>query len=511
MTNIPASPIRRISTLTSIVAMLILSLLQRLMGLIGMASLARLLTPVELGAYAFAQSTGQTFVGLFRLGALQGLHVALARRMPGDADGDAGALVGGGILLVAGIAATGSAIMIALVEPIARDIFGAPELAPYMLASTVVFAGQFMSRAAYVGYAGLGRFVEYTSSATAIGVAKVAATVLGALIFGVQGAIWGFAGTTLAGALVFVIGMLRMLRSAGIRIRLQLRRDHLRQIFAIGLPFYGAGVFMIPAGFLAQGAVSRFGSVADLADLRVILALIAVVQLIPQAISGPIISLFSEREGRQKGSGIASAFVHMRWLWVFALVSSGALLAIWPFAVVLIFGSGFPQAVQTGQIAILAFIPTIVGTSLSAGILVGGRTWPLLVIGAVQGAVMIGMAQALIPKVGLVGFFLAQAASDSVAVLMWLAVLGRQTAQSPLRRWMAPLAGATTLLGIAIVLDMLIDETALQRLLASAVLVPTFCAAIAATALSGAERAELLTRARRALADGRAWLRRGRT
>ncbi|ROT99098.1 oligosaccharide flippase family protein [Histidinibacterium lentulum] len=499
--------VRRTSTLVNIVAMLVYTVVRRFLGLIGMASLARMLSPGDLGAYAFTQTTGQTFVGLFRFGALQGLHVSLGRRMADDDADDAGALIGGGIMIVSTIAILGSAAMVLLADPIARDLFGAPDLAPYVTASAACFTGQFLSRAAYVGFAGLGRFVDYTYWSTAIGIATVAATILGAVLYGVQGAVWGFAGTTLAGVPIFVLGLLRALKRVELRIRWQLSLGHLKEIFSIGLPFYGAGVFMILAGFVAQGAVSRFGSVQELADLRIVLTLMAVVQMIPQSISGPIISLFAEREGRETGSGSVSAFEHMRWLWIFALITSTVLAAIWPLTVLVVFGTGYPQAAQIGQLAIAAFIPTIVGTALSAGILVGGRTLPLLVVGALQGAAMSGVALTLVPAIGLTGFFAAQAAASTTAAVLWLLALGWLTRNAPLRPWMGPLLAATLVLCAGLILDARIDETPLQRILVAAGVVPAMILWVAFTALSGADRRMLRGRARHEAGKLQSWLR----
>lgn len=498
---------RHHSTMVSILAMLVFGIFRRALGLVSISVLTRVLTSTEVGVYALAQTTGQTFVGVLRLGTLQGLHVMIARRMGYEAPAqDLGALIGGGVILCSTIAAAGAGLIVLLANPIATHVFGEPELAPYVIAAAVFFAGQFLSQAAYVGFAGIGRFVDYTYVATINGIATVVATVLGAVLFGVQGAVWGFAGATLAGVAVYVTVLLRTLRKIGVHLSFHLRGHHLRQIFAIGVPFYAAGVFLIPAEYWSQGLVSRVGGLEALADLRVILTLMAVVQMIPQAVSGPIISLFSEREGQQAGSGTASAFEHMRWLWIFALASGAALAAVWPLAVTLLFGSGFPQAAAMGQLAIVAFIPTIAGTSLSAGILVGGRTLPLVLVGMVQAGVMVGLALVLITPLGLTGFLLAQAGAATIALMLWLAALGYQIRQSPLRPWMTPLTLATVALCAVLALDAAIVEPAWVRLAAGLGGMPAFVVAIALTALSAVERHTLLAHAAQAARQGLARL-----
>ena len=530
----------RLPVWISIAAMLAFGVVRRGLGLIGMASLARLLSPAEVGAYAFTQSTGQTFVGLMRLGALQGLHVALARRLaepqggagrPGDGEtgetrgagartgaapaagatarglagpdrDEIGALIGGGLLLVTGIATLGSALMLALAGPIAAGLFGAPELAPFMAAAALAFAGLFLSRGVYVIYAGLGAFVAYARWGTAAGLGVVLATVLGAVFFGVAGAVWGFAGATFLGAPLSALGLRPVLGRAGLAPRWRLRAGHLREVFAVGLPFYGAGVAMVPAAFVAQGIVSWTGGVAELADLRIVLALMAVVQMVPQAVSGPVISLFSAREGAEAGAGRRAAFEHMKWLWILALVSGAALAVVWPFAVTLVFGPGYGQAAALGPLAILAFLPVIVGTALSAGILVGGRTRPLLAVGLLEGALMAGGALVLVPRLGLAGFFVAQGLAGTAAALAWLWVLARQTGTAPGRRWMVPLALATLAFGAAVGLDGLVAESAGQRLGAGTALVLLLTGGLAGTVLGRAERARLWRRGRAGLAGG---------
>ena len=218
-----------------------------------------------------------------------------------------------------------------------------------------------------------------------------------------------------------------------------------------------------------------------------------------QSIAGPVISLFAAREGRVAGSGRASAFDHMRWLWTFALVIGAGLAAVWPLAVLVVFGSGYPQAAQVGQLGIAGFLPSLIGTSLMAGILVGGRTLPLLLTGALQGAVMVSLALVLVPSLGLVGFFAAQTAAGTATVVLRLTVLGMQTGGTPLRPWMGPLLAATLILFAALILDMQIDETALQRAVVAAVALPALGLWIAFTAMTGPERVALLARARQLL------------
>ncbi|MEM6479641.1 MAG: oligosaccharide flippase family protein [Pseudomonadota bacterium] len=494
---------KRTSTLVNIVTMLLLTVLRRALGLVSISVLARLLSSAEIGAYAFAQSTGQTFVGLLRLGALQGLHIMISKRVgDGEPKADLGRLIGGGIVLCSTIAILGGLLITLLADPIAGLIFGAPELAPYVKAAALFFAGQFLSQGAYVGFAGLGKFVDYTFYATVIGIATMAITVAGAVIYGVTGAVWGFAGATLAGAPVYFLGLVRALRGLPVRIELRPKWAHMREIFGIGFPFYAAGVFVIPAEYLSQGLVSRAGGLGDLGDLRIILTLMSVVMMIPQAISGPIITLFSEREGRETGAGSASALEHMRWLWIFALVSGAALAVIWPLAIMILFGNGFPQAAAMGQIAIMAFVPTIIGTALSAGILVGGKTRALVLVGIAQAIMMIALAYPLIALLGLTGYFIAKTGAVLLAAILWLVIIGLQSGERPTRGWMGPLILGTVILYAMLGLDAVFDEPLFLRLGLGIAL----CGGLAALALYGAisapERALLLAQAQEAKQKG---------
>lgn len=452
----------RASLLRSTFAMVTGRVLQRTLGFVITVALARLLDPAGFGAYAFTQSTSQTAYGMARLGVDAGLHIRLARA--GSDARETAALVGQGATLFLILAALGGLTLAALAEPIASQIYAAPELAPFVTIAAALFAGQALAQGAYVGFAGLHRFPLYARLFLIGSIASAAFVIGGAAHAGAKGAAIGLACGQAVAAIVLMTSLFRILAAEGLTAMPQRPGRLALSVFTLGLPFYGSGLFMIPAEFVSQGAVSRFAGVDALGELRVVLALMAVVQILPQALAGPMISYLSEREGSSAGAGVAVAYQHARTLWVLALVGVVGLATVWPFVVTLAFGHSYALARGEGELALVPFVPTIVGTALTGALLAGGNSRPLFLIGAVQGAVLVGVAWPLIQIVGLPGLFAGQAASAAVAVILWFLALGQQVGRPALRRWMVPLSGLFLAISALIVGDVLIEETIPVRL-----------------------------------------------
>jgi O-antigen/teichoic acid export membrane protein len=204
-----------------------------------------------------------------------------------------------------------------------------------------------------------------------------------------------------------------------------------------------------------------------------------------------MISHLADREGQAAGSGGVNALQHVRLLWIIALVGVVTLAAVWPGLVEIVFGTGYRLAREEGQLALIPFIPTLTGTALTAALLAGGHSLPLLGVGAVQATIQFSLAWLLIPRWGLPGFFAAQAISAAAAVVLWLVALGRKTHRPPFRAWMVPLLALSLGLCGILVLDIVVDETIIQRSILAAAAGVVTLAVIVFGAFTGSERIRL--------------------
>src|SRR5690606_2378848 len=110
-------------------------------------------------------------------------------------------------------------------------------------------------------------------------------------VAGVAGAAQVFLGA------VLVLVAIRTARGMGLSIRPRLGVRPVAAILQVGLPFYLAGLIALPVDYLAQASLVRGHGVSALGDLRVVVAIIAVVSLLPGALNGPMISAFSRIHG----------------------------------------------------------------------------------------------------------------------------------------------------------------------------------------------------------------------
>lgn len=447
------------------------AVLQRSLGLIGTTVLARILDPGGLGAFAFTQSLAQSAWGMGRIGIDAGLHVRLARS---TAPQDISQFLGEGLTVFLAIAAAVAVLMVALAGPIAAGLYGAPELTVFVAIAAALFIGQALCQYAYVSFAGLHNFIVYSKRIVAGTALSVALGVAGAFAAGPLGAAAGFAVGRALTALMLLSGLVGLARAKGARIRPQRPSGRTGAMLTLGLPFYGSGLCLIPAEIVAMGAMSRALGVDALGDLRVILALVAVVQILPQALAGPIASHLAEREAAERGDGAAAALGQCRAIWVVALVGTIALAAVWPYAIVVIFGPAYALAREIGQMSLIAFIPTVITAPLTAALLATTVTKALFPIGVVQGVILLAIALPGIETIGMPAFFLGQAAAATAAFALHLWALKGALIGPALRPFMLVLLALSAVVAGLLVIDANIDETVWQRLtVAGAMLVLT--------------------------------------
>jgi len=480
-------------------AMLALGVAQRAMGLVATTFLARILTVGQLGAYACTQSSSQTFYGFLRLGADAGMHVLLAKLDPKAQAEAMQQLVGQGLSLFLLIASAGAAAMVVLAEPLAGRLFAAPQLADFIRLAAIVFAGQTLAQFSYVVFAGFHAFSTYSRITMATTVATVAACVFGAWRDGAWGAATGLAAGQVLTALCLAVGSATMAARRGVRLRPRWPGRGAAAILKLGLPFYGAGLLVIPADFLVMGFVTRIHGVETLGELRVVLAVIALASLMPQSLAGPMVSHLAEAHAQDPARRQQALLMQVKAVWLLALASATALAVAWPFVVRLIFGDAYVRAETLGPLALLALAPTMIGAALTGALMAWEKTLALFSVGAAQALVLIGAAWWLAPQGGLSGYFGAQAIASLSAMTGWALFLRRYAGEPLLRSWMAPLAIMTVLFAGLVLLGVLVPVSLPLRLGVGAAVAGLFALTSWCVVLSNGERDTLV----RAVSAGR--------
>jgi O-antigen/teichoic acid export membrane protein len=443
------SPARRLAL--GAFAMFGLSVLQRGLGLVSVTVLARVLEPRGLGAYNFTLSSSQTFQGLTRLGLDAGLHVELAASSPETDKHRIEQAMGEALAVTLAVSLLAAGAMIGLADIIADRLFAAPDLASFMKVGAVVMFGQCLAQICYVGFAGLNAFPSFSRTAMIGAAISVVSVVAGAVTAGAYGGALGLAAAQLATTALLFARLKGECARRNLALGLRVPTRQVLRLLKVGFPFYLGVLWMIPVEFYVLGLLSRSAGVEVLGQLRVVQALMAVVTVLPAALSGPLITYLTERHAVGQGAGALQ--LQLRLMWVSALILAILVASIFPLAIGLIFGPHFAHAGTVGALAVAPFIATMLLNVLQGGLLAQRRSMALFWIGAIMAGCHVGLAWLLVPDHGLMGFFVSQGAAyglGAAATGLWLfgwSKLMRELA------WKLVLLGATALTLALLALD----------------------------------------------------------
>jgi O-antigen/teichoic acid export membrane protein len=463
-----------------------LAVVQRGAGLIAMTVLARVLDTRGLGAYAFTQSTSQTFYGIARLGADLGMHVGLAGVDLHKDKERAARLLGEGFGIFLAVAVFVSLAMSALAQPIASHLFGAADLAPYVYAAAALFAGQTMSQFAYVVFAGLNAFSAYSRVTMLSAVVTMVIVTMGAAWGGSIVAAWGLVGAQAVSVVLLTIWLARLFRMRELAFRPRWPGRTAGSILRLGFPFYAGALFVIPIDFANLAHLSRSGGVETLGDLRVTQALISLAAALPTAIAGPTLTFLTERHAL--GEGAAGLMLQLKAIWILAISVAIAVAAIWPFAISIAFGPGFEAARTLGVLALTSFLSLMLLSVVQGGLLARAKSGALFWIGAVHAAALAALGWLMIESYGLAGYLIAQGGAAAVGLgLTWLA-LRLDDASLEMSPWMGWLLAATVVTMVLIGLDVTVEESVSVRILTAATALTVFVLIVLTRVLAQTER-----------------------
>ncbi len=471
----------------NITAMLFVGVAQRTIGLVLITILSRAMDPKGLGAFTFVQSTSNTFAGISRLGADAGVHVVVASLKLPEERARAEAVLGEALTLFLLLSGGVACIMILLAEKIAAGLFAAPDLAPYVVVAAILLCGQVMTQFCFTIYAGVQAFFRYSQIMTLTALGSSALVTIGVLVAGPMGAALAF--TT--GQIVTLVSLLFGLRSEvslrDVVVRPRWPSKEVRSLLAIGFPFYLSGLLIIPIDFICLSLLSRAAGVAGMGELRVTQALMSIAAIVPTALAGPVTSYLATRAST---AGVEIVLTQLKVSWMLALVIVVGLVAIWPEVVGIVFGDAYPAARNSGMLALAAFVPTMLVTVMTSALLAFKRSLALLLVGALQAAVLMGAAIALVPRLGLGGFLVAQALGFTTAALALGLILIAHYGRSFCRAWMGLLTVASVAVAIGLWLLMAHHNPPLARAACAVFALPALLAFFAWT-LTRDERTRL--------------------
>lgn len=468
------------------IAMMALAVVQRGAGLITMTFIARALDTKGLGAFAFTQSTSQTFYGFARVGADAGMHGSLAALDPIKNKSQVEHLLGQGCSVFLSIATLVAVAMMLLAETLANRLFGAAELRPYVYAAAALFAGQTMGQYVYIAFAGLNAFAAYSRITIVTSVVTTGLVVAGALYGGAPAAAWALVAAQGVAVALLAFALARQLNGLGLRFRIRWPARAASSMVRLGFPFYAGGLLLIPVDFANLALLSRSIGVEALGDLRVTQALLSVAAALPTAIAGPTITFLTARHAA--GDGAGALLLQLKAIWILALGVGIWLAAIWPNAIDIVFGSGFDTARSVGVLSIVGFVPSMLLAVLQGGLIARQKTSFLIWIGAGHALVLGAFGWLLIKDYGLAGFFVAQGVATATGVLLSYSALRHGDPALRLTEWSGWLMLTTIIVVILIVIQVAIKPNTITGILTAVLTTLIFGLGVLKLVLSATER-----------------------
>src|SRR5262249_901918 len=145
-----------------------------------------------------------------------------------------------------------------------------------------------------------------------------ALSLLGALTYGVWGAVAGQIAGQSVMAIHAIVALYEEARDLGVSVRPRFARKGMTSILALGVPLYASGLLTIPATYFAQGLLTQSAGIGVLGNLRVTMTITSIVSLIPAAAFPPMLSSLARAHGG--GAGFSEGLaMNLRVVWLFGL------------------------------------------------------------------------------------------------------------------------------------------------------------------------------------------------
>lgn len=393
-----------------------------LAGFVGNTIAARLLGPDGFGVYGYVVWC----VTVASVVAAMGLDVVQQRFIPnlrgeGRDDEVAGLVGAASWLSVVGALVAGVALVAYIAGPArsALEILSPTTQTAVIIVALIWFVCWRMSDLDLFNLKGEQRFGDFARVSAVSAVMKVSTMALGALLFGVPGALAGY----VAGTIWPAVRSLRLLRNRP-RIGPELRRELVGfTLVSWGIAIVGSLVFgRTPVFFLEHytglEAVGLFVAAVTVAEMALQLPPLLLSALLPR---------FSEQRGRGAADDMQRLYQTMTaFIAMVILPLCLCLAAIAPVLVPLVFGEAYADAVFAASVLVgAAAISGLGGTTLHL-ILSVGKTGILLISNTVGLVGTIGLSFALVPQFGLMGAVWARAIVQVVVILIEMFCATRQ-------------------------------------------------------------------------------------
>lgn len=380
--------------------------------------LARLLGKEVFGELGMIQSTLLTLTSIAQVstGLTATKYVAEFR----DADkARAGRVLGlcSVLTLATGVAAT--ALLLISAPWVAEHMLAAPHLAVSLVISAAFVLFSVMNGYQIGALAGLESYKSISIYGALLGAAHLAVCGLGAMLWGLHGALGGMALSALLRWGVYGLALHRETAKQGITVQ---RRDGLREreiLHRFALPAALSGLTTMPAIWLGNAfLVQQPNGYAEMGLYSAANSLRMLVLLFPILLNNVGLSLLNNRRGGNDLLGYKEIFwVNIRVTLIAVLVGS-FVMVVMGSSLLHMFGKNFLAGYSMLLILMLSTVPEALAVATAQVIQSQEKMWhSLLIVAIPRDALLACLAYALVPIYGGVGLASAYAISWFVALV----------------------------------------------------------------------------------------------
>lgn len=344
-------------------------------------------------------------------------------------------------VLVFGAAVVMGCALLAFAPFVSLRVSGGPEVATLLqLGTAAVF---FTALNGYLSgaLAGLERYRELGITGVFCGCLYFVACVVGALRWGLPGAVIGLSVSAAVQWIVLRIATFRALRAAGLRPHYAALTEEWPVVTRWIVPGMLSALTAIPALWLGQAFLAKQSNgFSQLALYSAAYSLMGVVLFLPNVANAVGMSLINNALGGGNDSEYHSAFwLNLRATLLIEILGMALLLLFGPF-VLRVYGSSFSAAYFVLVVLLLASVPESMTIALNQVLQSKGLVWTAIAAVNVprDGTILLG-AYLLVPRFGALGLAIAYLLGRLVALGCILACV-RVVGHGLLRRAAQPVA-----------------------------------------------------------------------
>jgi O-antigen/teichoic acid export membrane protein len=387
---------------------LIANLVTRFSGFIVLPIIARLLGTAGLGVYGAIQQTVQVGGGLAKVG----MDIVVQRngaQYQTLGVEQTGRTFGVGGILIVGVGALISLLLILFPNYIAINLLGDPRVEPWLgIAALSIFLTE-IATPSWLYLMALQAFRTYSLRTTLVTISSAVLTLILTFKFGLNGALWSL---VMGASSQLIVGWwltLPILRAKNIKLSGDRFVPVAIDMLKLGLPFYASNFISNFVALPFLGYVIKQNGIEQVAYIRIAQSLSQFISFLPYSIAHVLVSILSANLGADQENHTRTKSIHFRGTWLVVTMLTLIICLGLDWIVPVLFGKAYLQSVNLARISIYGTALYSMSGIMNQYLVAEGKTKVIGIVQTLSLGLNIILALVLIPLYQAFGLLLAQA------------------------------------------------------------------------------------------------------